>query len=102
MVTMDKNGANRASLGQLNAARDVPIKVRQVKYLNNICEQEHRAIKRVTRPMFGFKLFRSAQVVLADIELMHIISKGQFNMASVDGMSVADQFYTLAGQLHPE
>ena len=47
--------------------------VRQVKYLNNIVEQNHRAIKRVTRPMLNSKSFRSAKNVLAGIELMHMI-----------------------------
>jgi len=48
------------------------------KYLNNIVEQGHRAIKRVTKPMFNVKSFRSAHCVFAGIELMHMIRKGQF------------------------
>ena len=100
-VTMDKSGANRAALDRLNTQREIQIKVRQVKYLNNIVEQDHRAVKRVTRPMLGFKSFRSAQAVLAGIELMHMIRKGQFMMDGGDGMSFADQFYMLAGQVRP-
>ena len=100
-VTMDKSGANKAALNQLNMQREIPIKIRQVKYLNNIVEQDHRAVKRVTRPMLGFKSFRSARAVLAGIELMHMIRKGQFLMEGCDGMSFADQFYTLAGQVRP-
>ena len=100
-VTMDKSGANKAALDQLTTQREIPIKIRQVKYLNNIVEQDHRAVKRVTRPMLGFKSFRSAQAVLAGIELMHMIRKGQFMMEGRDGMSFADQFYTLAGQVRP-
>ena len=100
-VTMDKSGANKAALDQLNTQREIPIKIRQVKYLNNIVEQDHRAVKRVTRPMLGFKSFRSAQAVLAGIELMHMIRKGQFMMERCDDMSFADQFYTLAGQVRP-
>ena len=57
-VAMDKSGANKAAIDAINAGRDVPIVVRQVKYLNNIVEQDHRAIKRVTRPMLNFKSFR--------------------------------------------
>jgi len=57
---MDKSGANKAAMDAINAGRDVPILVRQVKYFNNIVEQDHRAIKRVTRPMLNFKSFRSA------------------------------------------
>jgi putative transposase len=97
-VTMDKSGANQAALEQLNKERQVPIEIRQVKYLNNIVEQDHRAIKRITRPMLGFKSFRAARVILAGIELMHMIRKGQF-MLKGEGMSFADQFYALIGQL---
>lgn len=99
-VAMDKSSANKAAIDAINAGRDVPILVRQVKYLNNIVEQDHRAIKRVTRPMLGFKSFRCAAQVVAGVELMHMIRKGQF---AIDGtvMSFANQFYALAGQVRP-
>ncbi len=48
------------------------------KYLNNIVEQDHRFIKRRTRPMLGFKSFPSAAATLAGIEVSHMIRKGQF------------------------
>jgi len=76
-----------------------PIVIRQVKYLNNIVEQDHRAIKRVIKPMLNFKSFQSAKNVLAGIELMHMIRKGQLMMQGSDEMSFADQFYALAGQI---
>jgi putative transposase len=76
-----------------------PVIVRQVKYLNNVVEQDYRAIKRVTRPMLGFKSFRAATSVLAGVELMHMIRKGQFSIGG--GTSVADQFYALAGLVRP-
>jgi len=94
-VTMDKSGANKAAIDEINNNRDVPIEVRQIKYLNNIVEQDHRAIKRVTKPMLNFKSFRSARSVLAGIELMHMIRKGQ--MTEENQMSFAEQFYALAG-----
>jgi transposase-like protein len=100
-VTMDKSSANKAALEQLNAQRDVPIGIRKVKYLNNIVEQDHRAVKRLPRPMLRFKSFRAAQAVLSGIELTHMIRKGQFNMAGCDGTSFADQFYALAGKVRP-
>jgi putative transposase len=62
---MDKSGANTAAMDAINAGRDVRIFVRQVKYLNNIVEQDHRAIKRMTKPMLNFESFRSAGSVLA-------------------------------------
>ncbi|WP_134143800.1 IS6 family transposase [Paraburkholderia sp. BL6665CI2N2] len=93
-VTMDKSGANLAALQAINAERETPIKVRQVKYLNNIVEQDHRAIKRRTRPMMGFKDFRCARIILSGIEMMHMIRKGQMNDSSVP-RTAADQFYSL-------
>jgi len=51
--------------------------VRPIKCLNKIVEQDHRAIKRRTRPMLGFREFRCARILLSGIELMHIIEEGQ-------------------------
>ena len=73
----------------------------QVKYLNNIARQDHRAVKRVTKPMLNFKSFRAAKCVLADIELMHMIRKGQLMLEGCIELSFADQFYALAGQIRP-
>jgi putative transposase len=53
-VTIDGSSANLAALEAINAELETPIKVRQTKYLDNIVEQDHRAIKRRTRPMLGF------------------------------------------------
>ena len=100
-VAMDKSGANKAAMDALNAGRDVPILVRQVKYLNNIVEQDHRAIKRVTMLMLNFKSFRSAGSVLAGIELIHMIRKGQFAIGGADALSLAGQFSALAGLVGP-
>jgi len=100
-VTMDQSGANKAAIDQIIEDKEISVIVRQVKYLNNIVEQDHRAVKRVTRPMLGFKSFRSARNILAGIELMHMIRKGQLLMEGIDKMSFADQFYALAGQVRP-
>ncbi|WP_244145507.1 IS6 family transposase [Paraburkholderia mimosarum] len=94
-VTIDKSESNLAALRAINAPRKVPIKVRQKKYLNNIIEQDHRAIKRRTRPMLGFKSFRCARILLGGIEVMHMIVKGQLNDGGV-GQTPAQQFYSLA------
>src|SRR6201997_3518377 len=95
-VTIDKSSANLAALEAINADRETPIKIRQSKYLNNLVEQDHRAIKRRTRPMLGFKNFRCARILLAGIELMHMIAKGQMKCARGTHLSAADQFYDLA------
>lgn len=95
-ITIDKSRANTAALEALIGEPGAEIEVRQTKYLNNLVEQDHRAVKRVVRPMLGFKSFRSARITLAGIELLHMIKRGQ--MITVDGQSpsVAEQFYSLA------
>ena len=100
-VTMDKSGSNKAAIDEINASSGSPIIVRQVKYLNNIVEQDHRAVKRVTKPMLNFKSFQSAKCVLAGIELMHMIRKGQLMLEGCNELSFADQFYALAGKIRP-
>ena len=100
-VTLDKSGANKAAMDEINDRGEMPIIVRQVKYLNNIVEQDHRVIKRVTRPMLNFKSFRSAKNVLAGIELMHMIRKGQLLLEGCIELSFSDQFYALAGNIRP-
>ncbi len=51
--------------------------------------------------MLGFKSFRAATCVFADIEWMHMIRKGQMAMPGCEDLSFADQFYALAGQFRP-
>ncbi|WP_367190340.1 IS6 family transposase [Burkholderia sp. Ed8] len=94
-ITIDQSGANLAALKGINAEREQPIKIRQAKYLNNIVEQDHRVIKRRTRPMMGFKNFRCARIVLGGIEVMHMIRKGQMK-AIRKNRTAAEQFYSLA------
>ncbi|WNC95008.1 IS6 family transposase [Paraburkholderia sp. FT54] len=92
-VTIDESGANLAALQAINADRETPIKIRQLKCLNNLVEQDHRAIKRQTRPMLEFKKFRCARILLAGIELMHMLEKGQMKCARGTHATAADQFY---------
>jgi transposase-like protein len=91
-VAMDKSGANKAAIDQIIKDNDTSIVVKQVKYLNNIVEQDHRAVKRITKPMFGCKSFQSAKNILSGIEIMHMIRKGQMIMEGADQMSFAEQF----------
>ncbi|TDS70418.1 DDE superfamily endonuclease [Comamonas sp. JUb58] len=80
----------------VKAALAVPIELRQIKYLNNRIEQDHRAIKRIVRPMLGFKSFACARTLIAGIETMHMIKKGQLKNQKGTAASAADQFYSLA------
>ena len=96
-ITIDGSEANAAAIRGYNEAHGTAIIIRQVKYLNNVVEQDHRAIKRVTRPMLGFKSFKAAQYTLAGIELMHMVKKGQLvGEEGVKGLTPAEQFYALA------
>jgi putative transposase len=94
-VSIDQSGSNLAALKAINAERETPIKIRLRKYLNNIVEQDHRAIKRRTRPMLGFKKFACARILLNGIELMHMIYKGQMKSHGLE-RTAAQQFYSLA------
>jgi putative transposase len=71
-ITIDGSTANDAAIKRYNQEHGTAIAIRQVKYLNNIVEQDHRAVKRVTRPMLGFKSFHAAHCTLVGIELMHM------------------------------
>ena len=95
-ITIDKSGANTAAIAGLCADSGADIEMRQSKYLNNIVEQDHGAIKRVVRPMLGFKSFRCASSLIAGIETMHMIKKGQLNCSKAKASSAASQFYSLA------
>ena len=67
-ITIDKSGANTAAIVSIQADSGLPIEMRQSKYLNNIIEQDHRAVKRIARPMLGFKTFRCARILIADLQ----------------------------------
>ncbi len=95
-ITIDKSGANAAAIEALKEETGQEIEMRQIKYLNNIVEQDHRAIKRVVRPMLGFKSFRSARTTLQGIELMPMINKRQLVSDAGENLSAAEQFYSLA------
>jgi transposase-like protein len=95
-ITIDKSGANTAAIHSYNTEHEAKIDLRQCKYLNNIVEQDHRAIKRITRPMLGFKSWRYARIMLAGIETMHMIRKGQTVHRKGKTASAAEQFYSLA------
>ena len=53
-------------------------------------------LKRIARPIRGFKSFWSARIIIAGIESMHMICKGQMDGTDGKTMSAANQFYSLA------
>jgi putative transposase len=95
-ITIDGSEASAAAIRRYNAENGTAIAIRQVKYLNNVVEQDHRSVKRITRPTLGFKSFEAAQGTLVGIELMHMIRKGQLEDGVEQGQTSAEQFYALA------
>ena len=79
VITVDKNPAYPIAIEELKNEKKMPvgIQIRQVKYLNNIVEQDHRFIKKRVRSMLGLKSFRTATFIISGIETMHIVKKGQ-------------------------
>jgi transposase, IS6 family len=79
VITVDKNAAYPKALSELRAAGTVPqeCELRQVKYLNNIVEQDHRFIKRLVKPGLGFFSFKSAWRTLQGYEIRNMMRKGQ-------------------------
>jgi len=100
-INVDKSGSNEAAIIRLNLMLfslslwpTVWVECRQVKYLNNMVEQDHRFIKWRTKPMLGFKSFDSAEATLAGYELINMLRKGQH--IGAEYMTKFEQFYSLA------
>lgn len=73
-------------------------KLRQVKYLNNSIEQDHRGIKRLTKPAMGFYSFHTAWRTLAGFEIMNMIRKGQIEgVARSDAIAQRNLFDQIFG-----
>jgi putative transposase len=72
-----ESGSNISSIKNLNEelAKNKKIEVRQIKYLNNIVEQDYRFIKRRIKPMLGFKSFFSAKITISEIENIKMVQK---------------------------
>jgi len=96
-ITIDGSAANEAAIKRYNEEHGTHIIIRQVKYLNNIVEQDHRAVKRVTRPMLGFTSCAAAHDTRVGIELMHMLKKGQLvGEDGAEGLTPVKPFDALA------
>lgn len=97
-VDIDKSGSNTAGQFNMNFLLVMCgwcwlITFRRTKVLNKIIEQDHRFIKKLTRPLQTFKSLNSAAATLAGTEVAHTIRKGQFNQSELSGFG---QFAALA------
>ena len=95
-MTIDQSGSNTAALKHYNTSHKTAIVIRQCKYLNNIVEQDHRAVKRIVRPMLGCKAFGAACCTIAGIEVRQALRKGQLLPLGTGSRTPAEQFYALA------
>jgi putative transposase len=95
-ITIDKSGANTAAIQNVQDDSGAGIELRQSRYLDNVVEQDHRAVKRIVRPMLGFKSFNCTRFLIAGIETMHMIKKEQLDRPKAQASSAASQFYSLA------
>jgi IS6 family transposase len=95
-ITVDKNAAYPVATKAMKRAGELWrfAKLRQVKFLNNIVEQDHRRIKRLVRPGLGFKSFVAASQTIAGYEAMAMIRKGQVVGAPVSDMGAQRDFIT--------
>ncbi|RPK10895.1 hypothetical protein FH5_03973 [Priestia endophytica] len=99
VITVDKNPAYPIAIEELKKEKKMPvgIQIRQVKYLNNIVEQDHRFIKKRIRAMLGLKSFRTAKNILSGIEAMHIIKKKQVRQGMKSAQDQKEFIHKLFG-----
>jgi transposase, IS6 family len=79
VITVDKNPAYSKAIKELKATKKLPeiVKLRQIKYLNNIVEQDHPCIKRLVKPGMGFGSFNTARRTIRGYEILNMMRKGQ-------------------------
>ncbi len=96
---MDKNPAYPVAIQELKEEKRMPegIQIRQVKYLNNIVEQDHRFIKKRVRSMLGLKSFRTATYILSGVEAMHMIKKKQVHQGVKSAKNQKEVIHKLFG-----
>ncbi|PEP88978.1 DDE-type integrase/transposase/recombinase, partial [Bacillus toyonensis] len=82
VITVDKNPAYPIAIEKFKKEKVMPvgIQTRQLQYLNNIVEQNHRCIKGRIHSMLGFKSFQTTISILNGVEAMHMIKKEQINL----------------------
>ena len=89
VINVDKNAAYPKAIADLKAAGILPetVELRQVKYLNNLIEQDHRFIKRLVKPGMGFFSFETAWRTLQGYEVLNMIRKGQVRGVSKEDIN---------------
>jgi transposase-like protein len=99
VITIDKNPAYPVAIQELKEEKRMPegIQIRQVKYLNNMVEQDHRFIKKRVRSMLGLKSFPTATYILSGIEAMHMVKKKQVRQGIKSAQNQKEFIHKLFG-----
>ncbi|MED3986037.1 IS6 family transposase [Peribacillus simplex] len=99
VITVDKNPVYPVAIQELKEEKSMPegIRVRQIRYLNNIVEQDHRFIKKRVRSMLGLKSFRTATYILSGIEAMHMVKKDQPHQREKSAQNEVEFIHKLFG-----
>lgn len=99
VITVDKNLAYPMAIQELKEEKHMPqgIQIRQVRYLNNIVEQDHRFIKKRVRSILEFKSYETATSILSGIEVMHMMKKGQLHRQVKSAQNEVEFIHKLFG-----
>jgi IS6 family transposase len=78
-ISVDKNAAYPEAFSTSQQEKVLPhyCKLRRVKYLNNIIEQDHRFIKKRVPACLGYRSFDTAEQTLQGVEAINMMKKGQ-------------------------
>jgi putative transposase len=96
MITINGREANASAIRGDHEADGTTIRIRQVRDLKNVVEQDHRAVKRIAHPVLGFKSVEGAPCTLAGIECMPMLRTDQWTGGVEQGLTAAEQFCALA------
>ena len=100
VINTDRNAAYPKAFERLKVENVISqsTDLRTIKYLNNILEQDHRFIKKIIKPMLGFKSFYTAKRTIIGIEIINAVRKGQVKgIKKRDIVSEVDFIHSILG-----
>ncbi|MCB0413201.1 MAG: DDE-type integrase/transposase/recombinase [Bdellovibrionales bacterium] len=97
-INVDQSKSNIGAIQQMNKferPKSNPIKLTKDKYRNNLVEQDHRKIKRKLKISLNFQSLKSAKAIIAGVEIVHMIFKGQSGCLPLINSTPESQFWGL-------
>ena len=93
VIGVDKHASYPAALKLLKMENQLkPTRLRQVRYLNNVIEADHRFVKPKARFKQWFQSFHTACYTVAGYEAMNMILKGQIKQVAVNDAKAQKSF----------